>query len=314
MTNYITRIRNWYRRPKSATADFIESLIIILPLVFLIRTWGFGLYEVPTGSMETTMLCGERFFADKLTILFVPPTRGQVISFLDPTYAYSKNSLIYLWQKYMWGPANWTKRVIGIPGDHMHGTIEDGKPVVYRNGQKLNEPYLNQYPLIATFDYNRRAPAQQFEYRSYVPTLGFDDQPFYHMTYAEVVNGKRVAILSHISPLRYPGTPCENRSSFSTGQPHPYDIFDVQLGADEYWMMGDNRQGSMDSRAWGPLKKGLIHGKVLLCLYSIDTQAPWGPFKLCTRMFLLDLAYDLLMHPIDFWSHMRWSRCLNIVR
>jgi signal peptidase I len=314
MMNYVTRMRQWYRRPKSATADFIESLIIILPLVFLIRTIGFGLYEVPTGSMETTMLCGERFFADKFTILFTPPTHGQIITFLDPMYAYSKNPLTYVWQKYAWGPANWTKRVIGIPGDHIQGAIENGKPVVYRNGQKLDEPYLNHYPLIATFDYNRREPAQQFEYRSYVPDLGFDKQPFYYMTYAEVVNGKRMAMLNNLSPLRYPGTPCEQMSTFGTGQSHPSDIFDVQLGADEYWMMGDNRQGSLDSRWWGPLKKDLIHGKVIFRLYSIDTQAPWGPFKLCTRMFLLDLAYDLLCHPINFWSHMRWSRCLNIVR
>ena len=48
----------------------IKEIVTLLFVVFLIRTFGFGLYQVPTGSMETTMLVGERFFADKFTVLF----------------------------------------------------------------------------------------------------------------------------------------------------------------------------------------------------------------------------------------------------
>jgi signal peptidase I len=303
--NYFKRIVTWYRRPKSKTSDTIESLIIIIPLAFLIRTFVFGLYQVPTGSMETTMLVGERFFADKFTILFVPPTHGQVISFNDPTFSYSNNAIQRLWQMYAWGPSNWTKRVIGIPGDHIQGTIEDGKPVIYRNGQKLDEPYLNQNSLIATFDYDR---SRQLIYKSYVSTIELDKQPFYLMTRAEVVNGKRVATRLNRTPIRYPFTPCEDVSTFGTGQDHQFDIFDVQLGADEYWAMGDNRQGSWDSRAWGKLKKELIHGKIVLCLYSIDIDESWGALE-----WLHIFVFDMLRHPIDFWSRVRWGRCMHLI-
>ena len=130
---------------------FLSSLrefVALLVVVFLIRTFVFGLYQVPSGSMETTMLVGERFFADKFTYLFSSPQRGDIITLNDPTYAYSTNPLVNVFESYVWGPSNWTKRVIGIPGDHVKGVIEDGKPVVYVNGQKLNEPYLNEYPLI----------------------------------------------------------------------------------------------------------------------------------------------------------------------
>jgi len=41
----------------------------------------------------------------------------------------------------------------------------------------------------------------------------------------------------------------------------------VTLGADEYFVMGDNRASSMDSRYWGPLEKRYITGRVLLRLY-----------------------------------------------
>ena len=91
--------------------EYLEALIIIIPVAFLIRSFGYGLYRVPTGSMEPTMLVGERFFADKLTPLFAKPDRGDIITFNDPTYPYSNSPLIYSVQRYLWGPSNLTKRV-----------------------------------------------------------------------------------------------------------------------------------------------------------------------------------------------------------
>ena len=82
--NMMKRFAKWYRRPKSRWEDFFQSLFVIVPIAFFIRTIGFGLYQVPTGSMETTMLVGERFFADKLTPLFQSLKHGEIISFNSP--------------------------------------------------------------------------------------------------------------------------------------------------------------------------------------------------------------------------------------
>ena len=79
---------------------------------------------------------------NKFTVLFRDLKHGEIITFNDPLYPYSDNYFVNLWQRYVWGPSNWTKRVIGIPGDHIQGKIEDGKPVVYLNGSKLDEPYV----------------------------------------------------------------------------------------------------------------------------------------------------------------------------
>ena len=138
----------WYDVP--AVRVPFELLFVILPVAFLIRTFGFGLYQVPTGSMETTLLVGERFFADKLSYWFRNPQRGEIIAFNDPRYPYSTNSVVNLWQRYVsFNVSNWTKRVIGVPGDTVKGVIEEGKPVVYVNGKKLDESaYINKYPLI----------------------------------------------------------------------------------------------------------------------------------------------------------------------
>ena len=71
----------------------VVQLAVLVFIVFLIRTFLFGLYLVPTGSMETTMLVGERFFADKLTPYITSLKHGEIIAFDAPKYAYSSNSI-----------------------------------------------------------------------------------------------------------------------------------------------------------------------------------------------------------------------------
>src|SRR5438105_12997339 len=121
------------KNKKSFSAQAIE-FVFLLALIFLIRTVFFGLYQVPSGSMETTMLIGESFFADKFTYWIRKPQRGEIISFNDPLYEYSPNPFMKFFEQYVWGPSNWTKRVIAVPGDTVEGRIEDGKPAVYVNG------------------------------------------------------------------------------------------------------------------------------------------------------------------------------------
>ena len=262
----------WWKRPnKSWLADNLHAIIVIVPLAVLIRTFGFGLYQVPSGSMETTMLVGERFFADKFTPLFMPIKQGDIISFNDPTYKYSNNGFTRWFQNYFYlGISNWTKRVIGIPGDTIKGVIEDGKPVLYRNGKKLDEPYLNKYPLLAIFSHN---PNNPLEYRSYDSKVSYADQPFYKMTAYDVKAGKKIAQLTHQKDLKRAGTPLEVDIGF--GLEKDADVFKVKLGDNQYWVMGDNRLGSHDSRAWGPLNGEYIHGKVLWRLWAIDSNESW---------------------------------------
>src|SRR5438132_5422313 len=101
---------SWWR--KSGAFEVVAIVCIAL----VIRTFGYGLYRVPTGSMETTMLVGELFFADKVSFLFSCPKHGDVIAFNDPTFVYSNSPIMARVERFVWGPSNWTKRVIGIPG------------------------------------------------------------------------------------------------------------------------------------------------------------------------------------------------------
>lgn len=310
--------------------DHITEFISLLLLVFFIRTFFFGLYQVPTPSMESTMLVGERFFADKLTYWFRKPQKGDIIAFNDPEYIYSKKNIVRLFEKYVWGPSNWTKRVIGIPGDIVEGKIEDSKPVVYVNGVKIDEPYLNQLPIIHLWTDDpeilresiekelaaimrggkvaglnieqllMQKWAQRTTFRTYDPSKSYDDQPFYR------INKNRIINTQDGNPdLLWPATPISQyNDSTVRKQTKRYwnktDIFYVELGMDEYWCMGDNRLGSKDSRFLGPIKEDQIHGRILFRIWSVDSDESWA-------------IIDILKHPIDFWTRVRWTRFLQLV-
>lgn len=289
----------WLTKPnKSVIRQYIEAFIILAPLAFFIRTFFYGLYVVPSGSMETTMLVGDRFLADKFTVWFKPIKYNDIISFNAPMYPYAPKGTFKNWfQKWVWGPDNWTKRVIGLPGDHMQGKIEDGKPVVYRNGVKLDEPYVNKYPLLYTYkvdpqelraagsrayDVNTRTP---YSPKTFDPSKPFDKQPFYIIKPERIISNR----FDNKPIIHTPDMPMEDGS----------DEFDVILKSDEIWAMGDNRKGSYDSRGWGPLKMELIHGKIIFRLFSIDSDSSW-------------FIFDMFTNPVEFFfKRVRWSRFLQ---
>lgn len=302
-----------------------RSLFGILLLAFFIRTFFYGLYQVPTPSMETTMLVGERFLADKLTVCFRDAQRGEIVTLNDPTFKYSKNKISNIWERYVgislglkgfdWGPSNWTKRVIGAPGDEIKGVLEDGRPVIYlrKKGEadfvKLDEVYLNKYPIFATFNPGRPHP---FTYRSLDRSKPLNEQVFYKFSKLELEQGRSMARdFYHDRDVKNPATPSWSSTFDRAEQPWLtgsfqdgricLDEFHIQLKDDEFWLMGDNRLGSYDSRAWGPVKRELIHGRIIFRIWSMDSDWSWAIF-------------ELLLHPINFWKNIRWSRCFQTLK
>jgi signal peptidase I len=287
-----------------------EAIIIAVVLAFVIRTVIFGLYCVPSGSAEPTILVGDHIWGNKFIYFFQKPKRGEFVIFDNPTFELNKSSKFkVLWQKYVGlsipflglesGPENVVKRLIAIPGDTIEGRVEDDKPVIYLNGKKLDEPYVNPYPLIKVrrtrgfIDADHFGPFRipeflglkymidpHFPVCTYDPSKSLSDQPFYKLTQEDVVKDLATGMPMVIPPY----------------SPTQADIFGpITIPDGKYWLMGDSRNNSYDSRYWGLLDESAIHGRASFVILSIDTsEAFW--------------FYDLMKHPIDFWTkHIRWN-------
>ncbi len=113
--------------------ESISSICAVLAVGLFVMTFVFQNFEIPSGSMEKTLLIGDHVLVDRVT--FAPASRwmplvhyrpiqhGDIIVFLKP----GEPDMFLV------------KRAIGLPGDHIH--LQDG--IVYRNGVALTEPQIS---------------------------------------------------------------------------------------------------------------------------------------------------------------------------
>ncbi len=124
------------RERKKRQAGLLELLVIVLVaavLVFgFVRPFVVASYKIPTESMVPTLQVGDRVLANKFIYRFEEPSRGDIVVF-DSVEQYDDQTLI--------------KRVAGLEGDEVR--VQGG--ALFVDGERQNEPYLNQYPPDASF-------------------------------------------------------------------------------------------------------------------------------------------------------------------
>ena len=106
--------------------SWVFSFAVALLAAIILKDYVIINANVPTGSMENTIMPGDRLIGNRLAYLWSEPGRGDIVIFHYPD---NENEL-------------YVKRIIGLPGETV--VIEDGK--IYINGAKepLDEPYLKE--------------------------------------------------------------------------------------------------------------------------------------------------------------------------
>jgi len=137
------------REQSSGLRTFL-SIVLMVAVVAIItvclRLFVFVPYEIPSGSMEDTIMTGDMVFSEKVSYYFRGPQRGDIVTFDDPEVV--NRTLI--------------KRVIAVGGQTVD--LVNGKVVV--DGVSLDEPYTSgkeSHPL------SRTAPGVTIEYPYKVP-------------------------------------------------------------------------------------------------------------------------------------------------
>jgi signal peptidase I len=146
-----------------------ESVIVIgmaLLLSLVVKTWLMQAFYIPSESMESTLLKGDRVIVSKLTPSPFELKRGDIVVFEDPDHwlptpvpvqraplaAALHSTLTFVGLLPNDEGNHLIKRVIGLPGDHV--VCCDAKQKLTVNGVALNEPYLfaGDAPSLQTFD------------------------------------------------------------------------------------------------------------------------------------------------------------------
>ena len=200
--------------------DYARSFFPVLLIVFLLRSFLFEPFRIPSGSLEPTLLIGDFILVNKYDYgVRLPvahtmlkrnnePQRGDIIVFRYPP----NPSIDYI------------KRVIGIPGDKISYINKE----LYINGNKIPQTMLAS--VNVTDDSNEMVNVQEKE---------------------EDLFGIKHHI--YLDPQR-------------RGQ----DYVDYVVPKNMYFVMGDNRDDSADSRYWGFVDNKNIIGKAVVVWMSWD--------------------------------------------
>jgi signal peptidase I len=135
-----------------STRDFVHEWSLNILILLFGTTTLVQAFIVPTGSMESTVLIGDHLLVDKLSYAPADAITKHLLPYTEP-----KRGDVIVFRYPMDIRQNFVKRVIGVPGDHIH--IVD--KVVYVNGKALTEPYT-QHIDPRTEPYRDNFPSQPY--------------------------------------------------------------------------------------------------------------------------------------------------------
>jgi signal peptidase I len=272
--------------PRSVWREYFESLVVTAIMAFFGMTFVVQAVKVPTGSMQNTITIGDHLLVNKFIFAPGPPLpflpmreirRGDIIVFKYPgsQTSYTPDPNDPTNKPYA---NNYVKRVIGLPGDRIE--LKGTKIIV--NGQQLPERVVTA---VVHYEDDPRTPGV---IENNLP-LAFEENP--------PPEGEGPYTVSYTARTR--------RAAMQGDYDYNYNIYELSGGQhvinvppDSYFVMGDNRDNSADSRYWGFVPRELIVGRAMFVYWSYDESIPSSGFP----------------YVQDFFTHTRWSRTGTMIK
>jgi signal peptidase I len=222
--------------------EYSGSFFPVILLVFVLRSFLFEPFKIPSSSMVPTLQIGDLILVNKFTYgIRLPVLNKKIIEINNPqrgdvmVFKYPKDTSL-----------DYIKRVVGVPGDK----------VVYRN-KKLS---VN----------GRDLPYQQ------LPDYLDEESLTYSKQFEENLSGVSHRILNDERAPSY----VPNPDAFPRKELCSYNSegFACTVPAGHYFMMGDNRDNSLDSRYWGFVPDEYIVGRAFFVWMNLGNLKRIGSF------------------------------------
>jgi signal peptidase I len=220
-------------------AHWAKIVVVSLALFVVIRAFGVEAFKIASGSMEHTLFEGDFLLINKLVYGAGIPGSGRKL----PALHAPRNGDVIVFTYPVDPRLNYIKRIVGTPGD----TVEMRDALLYRNGNKVDENYVQRTP----------------------DEVDQSDDDF---------RWQKAFLAGNASISDY--HPSRNNWGPLVVPPH------------DYFVLGDNRDNSSDSRYWGFVADSLVRGQPIVVYYSYAPD---------TR------------DRLDWLTHLRWKRFGEIV-
>ena len=250
--------------PKQVWREYFESAVVTVIMALFGMTYIVQAVKVPTGSMQNTITIGDHLLVNKF--IFAP---GTLLPFLPQRDIRRGDIIVFKYPGNPYDPkrddrpdnrpilTNYVKRVIGVPGDRI--SIKGNSVVV--NGEVIPEHR------ITARDHNRKDELEILDEPPKKPGELYD--------------------------VYYKPGPEDDEQDYDAFQGKE----EIVVPPNSYFVMGDNRNNSEDSRYWGFVPRDLVIGRAMFVYWSYDESKPSSNNPV-----------------IDFFTNTRWSRTGTLVK
>jgi signal peptidase I len=260
--HFVMRKKRDPKLPEPGTVDYARSFFPVAFVVLIVRAFIFEPFRIPSDSMMPTLLDGDFIVVNKYAYGLRLPVLNE--KFIDTGSPQRGDVVVF---RYPPDPkVNYIKRLVGLPGDRIEvrddhlivngqtieleskGTFEDG----CYTGVRLSTEVLGEHTHQVM---SCPSPIGLQYARSFV--MSGNPDPLLHC------DRKHIA-------REYGGWVCQELAVPGTNDSNDH-VFDI-VPAGHYLMIGDNRDNSGDSRAWGLVPDENLVGKATRIWFNFDTQ------------------------------------------
>lgn len=223
--------------------DYTAGLFWVILFVFLFRSFLYEPFRIPSGSMLPTLHIGDFILVNKFDYgVRIPVINTKVIEIGSP-----KRGDVVVFRYPMDTSVDYIKRVIGVPGD----TVEYFNKELTVNGKKLTYTQGSDWV----------APDTHF-------TLTKREETIDSVTHMMAVDDRRPSGLLTAPYSRAEGVCRYNPNGFVCKVPE-----------ESYFVMGDNRDNSEDSRYWGVVPDSYLVGRAFFIWANFGELTRFGGFR-----------------------------------
>ena len=239
---YMLRAKRPAAEKEPLWVEYSKSFFPVILVVFLLRSFLAEPFQIPSGSMIPTLQVGDFILVNKFTYGIRLPVAN--VKIMDVNTPQRGDVMVF---HYPVNPSqNFVKRVVGVPGD----VIEYRGKQLTINGVVQKQQFEDEYNYLSQ------------DSNAMVYTKRYTEDLNGHAHPVLIRNDKPLLELAGVRNFKY-----RDNCTYTE------QMFRCTVPPGNYFMMGDNRDNSSDSRYWGFVQDNLIVGKAFVIWFN------WGDPK-----------------------------------